>query len=295
MTERKGKSGTIDVKALLAGDEEFLRALVRAALQEVLEAEMAEALGAEKGERTADRLGYRSGYYGRTLITRIGKLELRVPQDRGGRFSTEVFERYQRSERALVAALAEMYVQGVSTRKVKAITEQLCGHSFSASSISAINQRLDEALAQFAGRALAEAFPYLILDARYERVREAGVISSQAVLIAIGIDWDGRRQVLAVELANRESRSSWRDFLLALKRRGLNGVEFVVADDHAGLRAALREVLAGSTMTACKNCAGSTIAAISARRGAIWRRGLPSGRPSIPGSPAGSKKTSMRR
>jgi putative transposase len=171
---------------------------------------------AEKGERTAGRVGYRSGYYGRTLITRIGKLELRVPQDRTGRFSTELFERYQRSERALVAALAEMYVQGVSTRKVKAITEELCGHSFSASSISAMNQRLDASLAQFASRPLAEAFPYLILDARYERVREAGVITSQAVLIAIGIDWDGRRQVLAVELANRESRSSWRDFLLGI-------------------------------------------------------------------------------
>jgi putative transposase len=185
----------------------------------VLEAEMTEALSAEKGERTAGRQGYRSGYYGRTLITRIGKLELRVPQDRAGRFSTELFERYQRSERALVVALAEMYVQGVSTRKVKAITEELCGHSFSASAISAINQRLDANLAQFSGR-LAEAFPYLILDARYERVREAGVITSQAVLIAIGIDWDGRRQVLAVELANRESRSSWRDFLLGLKARG---------------------------------------------------------------------------
>ena len=134
MTKRQGKSGTIDVKALLREDEEFLRALVRTALQEVLEAEMTEALGAEKGERAAGRQGYRSGYYGRTLITRVGKLELRVPQDRTGRFSTELFERYQRSERALVAALAEMYVQGVSTRKVKAITEELCGHSFSASS-----------------------------------------------------------------------------------------------------------------------------------------------------------------
>jgi putative transposase len=108
MTKRQGKSGTIDVIALLREDEEFLRALVRAALQEVLEAEMTEALGAEKGERTAERQGYRSGYYGRTLITRIGKLELRVPQDRAGRFSTELFERYQRSEGALVAALAEM-------------------------------------------------------------------------------------------------------------------------------------------------------------------------------------------
>src|SRR5262252_7448813 len=179
MTNRKVKSGTIDVKALLAQDGEFLRALARAALQEVLEAEMTEALSAEKGERTAGRLGYRSGYYDRTLITRVGKLELRVPQDRAGRFSTELFERYQRSERALVAALAEMYVQGVSTRKVKAITEELCGHSFSASSISTINQRLDASLAQFAGRPLAEAFPYLILDARYERVRESGIIVSQ--------------------------------------------------------------------------------------------------------------------
>src|SRR5947208_15543904 len=235
----------------LVKEGDYLRTLVEQVVQQVLEAEMDEALGAEKGERTAKRRGYRSGHYQRTLITRVGKLELRVPQDRQGHFRTELFERYQRSEKALVGALAEMYVQGVSTRKVKAITEELCGHSFSASSISAMNQRLDEGLAQFAGRPLAEAFPYLILDARYERVREAGVIVSQAVLIAIGIDWDGRRQVVAVELANRESRSSWRDFLLRLKARGLHGVEFVVADDHAGLRAALREALAEAAYQRC--------------------------------------------
>jgi putative transposase len=251
MTERKGKGESTDVKALLAGDDTFIRTVVRAALQEVLEAEMAEAIGAGKGERTPSRLSYRSGYYGRTLITRVGKLELRVPQDREGRFSTELFERYQRSERALVAALAEMYVQGVSTRKVKVITEELCGHSFSASSISAINKKLDESLAQFASRRLGEAFPYLILDARYEKVREAGVIAGQAVLIAIGVDWDGRRQVLGVELANRESRSSWRDFLLGLRERGLAGVEFVVADDHAGLKAAIREVVPEAAYQRC--------------------------------------------
>jgi transposase-like protein len=251
MTERKIKGRGIDVKGLLSGEPDFLRPLVQAVVEEVLEAEMTEALGAGKGERTGERLGYRSGYYGRTLITRVGKLELRVPQDRDGRFSTELFERYQRSERALVAALAEMYVQGVSTRKVKAITEELCGHSFSASSISAINRRLDESLAQFASRPLSEAFPYLILDARYERVREAGVIVSQAVLVAIGVDWDGRRQIVAVEMANRESRSSWRDFLLGLKARGLSGVEFVVSDDHPGLRAAIREVLAEAVWQRC--------------------------------------------
>ncbi len=111
-----------------------------------------------------------------TLVTRVGKLELRVPQDRDGRFSTELFERYQRSERALVATLAEMYVQGVSTRKVKAITEELCGHAFSASAISAINKRLDENLKAFAERLLVEPFPYLILDARHEKMREAGVV-----------------------------------------------------------------------------------------------------------------------
>jgi putative transposase len=150
-----------------------------------------------------------------------------------------------------VATLAEMYVQGVSTRKVKAITEELCGHAFSASAISAINKRLDESLDAFAKRPLAEPFPYLILDARYEKVREGGVVMSQAVLIAIGIDWDGRRQILAVDMANRESRSSWKDFLLSLRRRGLNGVEFVGADDHAGLRAAIREVLPEAAFQRC--------------------------------------------
>jgi transposase-like protein len=130
-------------------------------LQQVLEAEMSEALGASKRERTEGRLGYRSGYCVRSLVSRVGKLELRVPQDRQGRFCTQLFERYQRSEKALVAALAEMYVQGVSTRKVKAITEELCGHEFSASSISAINKGLDEELERFMGRRLEEDYLYV--------------------------------------------------------------------------------------------------------------------------------------
>jgi len=251
MTKREAKPALAAVKDLFAEHPDGLREVVRAVMQEMLEAEMTDALGAGKSERTASRLGYRSGHYGRTLITRVGNLELRVPQDRDGHFSTELFERYQRSERALVTTLAEMYVQGVSTRKVKAITEELCGHAFSASSISAINKRLDESLAAFAKRPLAEPFAYLIIDARYEKVREAGVVMSQAVLIAVGIDWDGRRQILAVEMANRESRSSWKDFLLALKARGLHGVEFVVTDDHPGLKAAIREVL---TETAWQRC-----------------------------------------
>jgi transposase-like protein len=251
MTEGQVKPSVVAAKELLKGNPDGLRELVRVVLQEALEAEMTDALGAAKGERTGARLGYRSGSYGRTLITRVGKLELRVPQDRDGRFSTELFERYQRSEQALVASLAEMYVQGVSTRKVKAVTEELCGHAFSASAISAINRRLDEGLSAFARRRLAEPFVYLILDARYERVREDGVVGSRAVLVAVGIDGDGRRQILAVDLANRESRSSWKDFLLGLRERGLAGVEFVVADDHAGLKAALREVLPGAFAQRC--------------------------------------------
>jgi putative transposase len=210
-----------------------LRAVIEAAVQEVLEAEMDQTLGAEKSERTPERRGYRSGHYRRTLITRVGKLELRVPQDRQGHFRTEVFERYQRSEKALVGALAEMYVQGVSTRKVKAITEELCGHEFSSATVSRVNESLDAELAKFAERRLEEEYPYLILDARYEKVREDGVVRSQAVQIAIGINREGRRCVLAVGLANRESTSSWREFLLELKhKRGLHGVEFVVSVDH---------------------------------------------------------------
>ena len=196
------------------------------------------------------------------------------------------------------------------------MTEALCGHSFSASSISAINKSLDEGLQAFAERRLEERYPYLILDARYEKVREAGVILSQAVLVAVAVDEDGRRQILAVELANRESRSSWRDFLAGLKGRGLTGVEFVVSDNHEGLKSAIREVLpeaawqrcyvhflgtpsttsrARLMTTACRSCAGSTTAANSLRCGATSPNGWPSGRANTPDYATGSKTTSRRR
>lgn len=251
MTTSKGNTLSASTKALVAQDPDFMKTLMKDALQEVLEAEMTQFLGAAPGERSEARSGYRAGYYGRGLVTRIGKLELRVPRDRSGQFSTALFERYSRSEKALVAALAEMYVQGVSTRKVKAITEELCGHSFSASAISAVNKGLDEALERFATRELDEPYPYLILDARYEKVREHGVIRSMAVQVAIGVNHEGRRQVLAVEVANRESQSSWKEFLIKLKERGLHGVEFVVSDDHAGLKKAIHEVLCEAAWQRC--------------------------------------------
>ena len=251
MTVKKHSANPIDLKGLVTEDRDFLKTLMKQALQEVLEIEMTELLGAGPHERHEHRQGYRAGHYERGLVTRIGKLELRVPRDRNGQFQTALFERYQRSEKAFVAALAEMYVQGVSTRKVKAITEELCGHQFSASSISAINKTLDEALTAFAERRLEEPYPYLILDARYEKVREGGVIRSEAVLVAIGVHEGGRREVLAVDVTLRESVSSWKDFLVRLKDRGLHGVEFVVSDDHAGLKKAITEVLTDAAWQRC--------------------------------------------
>ena len=242
---------TEQVKSVLMAQPDFLMPVVQEAVQAMLEVEMEECLQAGKHERSEERLGYRSGYYRRRLITRVGTIALRVPQDRAGHFSTQVFEQYQRSEKALVAALAQMYVKGVSTRKVKSITEELCGHEFSASSISAITSKLDQQLEEFARRRLEEAFPYLILDARYEKVRHNGSIGSRAILIALGVDWDGRRQVLAAEWANRESVSSWRELLLQLKERGLKGVQFCVSDNHPGLKQAVSEVLAEAMWQRC--------------------------------------------
>jgi putative transposase len=251
MTEKTHRPALALAKEAFASDTEGLKELFRGTLQQVLEAEMAQALGAGKSERSEGRRGYRSGYYERDLMTRMGKIELRVPQDRSGLFSTELFERYQRSEKALLSSMIEMYLQGVSTRKVKAITEELVGHGFSASSVSAIVKTLDHELEQFMRRQLSEPFAYLILDARYEKVRVDHVIRSQAVLVAIGIGWDGRRQVLGIEVANRESGASWTAFLKGLKERGLHGVELVVSDDHEGLVKAIRETMTGCSWQRC--------------------------------------------
>lgn len=144
-----------------------------------------------------------------------------------------------------------MYVQGVSTRKVKAITEELCGYEFSAGTISNINKTLDDQLEAFATRALKQPYPYILFDARYEKVRQNGVVTSQAVLIALGINWEGHKEVLGVELANRESLTAWKDFLIKLRERGLHGVQFVVSDHHQGLKKAIMEVLPEAIWQRC--------------------------------------------
>jgi transposase-like protein len=224
----------LDGQAGIAG-ESFLSALVERTVQQVLEAEMTCFLGAESYERNGERRGWRNGFKPRTLKTRVGQLELMVPKDRDSQFQTELFERYQRSEKVLIAALMQMYIEGVSTRKVRAITEALCGLEISKSQVSALTQKLCAEIDLWRTRLLTEAYPYLIFDARYEKVRRDGAVVSQGVQVAIGISAAGYREVLCCWVAESESEASWSAVFNGLKQRGLHGVSYVVSDDHAGM------------------------------------------------------------
>jgi transposase-like protein len=251
MATGNGTTPTTTTAALLDAPD-FLRELVRTTLQTLLEEELTAHLGAVRYERTEARTGYRNGAKPRTLATRVGKIELRVPQDRAGTFSPELFARYQRSEQALVLSLMEMYVQGVSTRKVSAITEALCGTSFSKSQVSALTTRLDVELTAWRERPLEQAYPYLTVDARYEHVRLDGRVVSQGVLIASGIRVDGYREILAVSVADTESEATYQDLFRDLKQRGVSGVELVTSDDHPGLRAAIGRHFQGASWQRCQ-------------------------------------------
>ena len=182
----------------------------------------------------------------------MGTLELLLPQDREGKFQTQLFERYQRSEKALLSSLMEMYKNGVSTRKVKNITEELCGTSFSKSQISRLNKNLDEEIAAWSSRLLEKEYPYLIIDARYEKVRIGKRVISQGVLIVLGIDEDGRREILTVEVANTETEESYSRVFRNLKERGLKGVRLVISDDHEGLRSAIDRYFQGAEWQRCQ-------------------------------------------
>jgi putative transposase len=252
MAEHDGRGLVAATQAALLDDPAFLRGVVQGVLQAILEAEMTAHVGAERYERGPDRSGHRNGYKPRTLQTRVGTLELRVPQDREGTFSTELFARYQRTEQALVLTLMEMYVQGVSTRKVAAITEQLCGTGFSKSQVSALAGRLDAELSAWRERPLAARYPYLSVDARYEHVRVDGQVVSQGVLIVAGVRDDGRREILAVEVADTESEATYQDLFRRLQARGLHGVRLVTSDDHAGLRAAIARHFQGASWQRCQ-------------------------------------------
>jgi putative transposase len=240
-------------QAVLLDDPGFLRGIVERTLQAILEEEMTAHLGAARYERGEARRGSRNGHKPRTLTTRVGALTLRVPQDRDGTFSTELFARYQRSEQALVTTLMEMYLQGVSTRNVAAITEELCGTAFSKSQVSALVGRLDPELEAWRERPLtAAAYPYLAVDARYEHARVDGRVVTLGVLIVAAIRDDGRREVLAVEEADTESEATYHELFKRLKARGLRGVEVVTSDDHAGLTTAIARHFRGASWQRCQ-------------------------------------------
>ncbi|MGH2609956.1 MAG: IS256 family transposase [Tepidiformaceae bacterium] len=239
-------------QALLRG-EGGLAAVLQAVLNRVLEAEMTEHLGAAPHERTARRRGHRNGYYERDLTLRVGTIELRVPRDREGSFRSELFERYQRNERALVLALMEMVVNGVSDRKVKRITERLCGHAFSKSTVSALAAGLDSEVEAWNERPLAgTTYPFVWADAMGIKVRREGAVRASSILLITAVNADGYREILGLKVADSESEASWLETFRWLKERGLSGVEIVISDDHRGLVAALRRALQGVIWQRCQ-------------------------------------------
>jgi putative transposase len=254
MTTDHRKVSAQIAQGILLEDPDFLREIVERVLQEMLEAEMTEHIGAAPYERSATRTGHRNGHKPRTLRTRVGTLNLLVvPQDREGTFSTRLFSRYQRNEKALVLALMEMYVEGVSTRKVKEITEELCGTSFSKSLVSSLAGSLDAELEAWRSRRLeAQAYPYVFVDARYEKVRVDHKVVNQGVLVVSGVRDDGLREILGVEVADTESEATYQELFRSLKRRGLSGVQLVVSDDHEGLKAAIARHFQGASHQRCQ-------------------------------------------
>ena len=208
-------------------------------------------LNAAPYERTPERRDYANGFKPKRLRTRLGDLDLRIPQVRNGDFYPQALERGTRAERALKLALAEMYVQGVSTRKVKAITEQLCGFEVSSSQVSRAVAELDGHFKQWRERTLSQ-MAYVQVDARYEKVREGGLVIDQALLQAIGIDLEGRRHVLGLSVSRSEAEVHWREFLQSLVERGLSGVQLITSDSHAGLEAARKAVFPSVPWQRCQ-------------------------------------------
>jgi len=246
-------------------DPNFFYQVVRNTVQELLEAEMTEFLGADPHERSLTRQGYRSGHRPRSLNTRVGKLHLDLPCERSGKFQTKLFNHYQRSEpspsfqaqegrgeQAFLLALQEMYLQGVSTRRVEKITEQLCSMPISASTVSRIAAKLDAELETWRKRPLIEEYPLLIIDARYENVRSNERVTNQAVLIVTGISIRGKREIIGVYIANTENETSQSGVFRDLIQRGLHGVRMVVSDDHKGIKPAIARYFQGAQWQRCQ-------------------------------------------
>ena len=242
-------------KELLPGllnGQDGLAKLLEAVLNQILEAQATESIGADKHERSEERQCYRNGYRPRTLYTRVGPVTLQVPQTRDGSFSTDIFRRYQRSEQAFVLALMEMVVQGVSTRKVNAITEELCGASFSKSTVSALCSGLEPRVRAFNERRLDGNYPFLLVDALFFKSRDEERVVGRAALIVSGIGEEGKREILGVRIGDTESFSTWDETFRWLKGRGLGGVMFVVSDNHGGLVQGITKHFQGASWQRCQ-------------------------------------------
>lgn len=234
------------------GRNKGMTKLMESILNQVLELQAEEQLGAKPYERSENRTAYRNGYRDRQLKTRIGSITLSVPRFRSGEFSTSLFTRYQRSEQALVLSMMEMVINGVSTRNVTKVTEELCGTSFSKSTISSLCKRLDPVVEEFRNRPLNKHYPFVIVDALYTKSREEKRVRSVGALIAIAVSEDGKREIIGFTVADSESESSWSSFFISLKKRGLKNVDYLVSDNHTGLRKALAKQFQGSTWQRCQ-------------------------------------------
>lgn len=232
-------------------DEAFAK-LMEALLNQVLKAESTEQLGADNYQRSGSRKDYRNGSRMRGLVTRIGKLELEVPRHRNTPFKTVLFENYQRNEQALITTMMEMVVQGVSTRNIQKVTQELCGESFSKSTVSEICRELDIPVKEFKERLLPEKYPFIIADAMYIKVREEHRIRSKALMIAIGVNPDGRKEVLGFDIYDAEKINTWKSFFEGLKNRGLRGVDLVISDSHKGLVESIKECFPGASWQRCQ-------------------------------------------
>ena len=236
----------------LINQTDFFKNALQEFIQQALQSEFRNFIGADDYQRTSERKGSRNGAYERQLKTRVGTLTLKVCRDRDGEFRTELFDRYQRSEKALVLGIMEMYLWGVSTRNVEDVMEALCGFGVSKSQVSNLAVQLDEKLEPWRKRALTENYIYLIFDARYEKVRENGRVVSKAFVVAVGITKEGRREIIGCWVTNSESYEAWEGCLRELKDRGLEGVKYVVSDDNKGLRGAIERHFQGVIWQRCQ-------------------------------------------
>ena len=244
-----------DIQNLINSEvkNDIAKKILTKVFNELMEKERDEYLDNQAYQRDPNRSTYRNGYYERDYTTKIGTLTLKVPRTRDGKFSTEVFERYQRNEKALLATMLEMYVQGVSTRKVSKVIENMCGKTYSKSFVSSLTKELDEEVKLWRNSDLKELkYPYLLVDVVYIKVRENNRVVSKACHIAIGINEKGNREIIGLDLSEGESEYSWSNFFEYLKARGLSGVKMVISDAHKGLVKAIKETFINVSLQRCQ-------------------------------------------